>query len=40
VRWKLFTLDNRIIGRRLGGLERNDRDGCAAGIAAMFAIAS
>jgi mRNA interferase MazF len=40
VRWKLFTLDNRIIGRRLGGLERKDRDGGAAGIAAMFAIAS
>ena len=39
VRWKLFTLDNRIIQRRIGTLERNDRDGCTAGIAAALGMA-
>jgi mRNA-degrading endonuclease toxin of MazEF toxin-antitoxin module len=39
VRWKLFTLDNRILGRRIGSLERKDRDACAERLAAAFAIA-
>jgi mRNA-degrading endonuclease toxin of MazEF toxin-antitoxin module len=40
VRWKLFTLDNRLIGRHLGSLEPKDRAGCAARLAAVFAIAA
>jgi mRNA interferase MazF len=39
VRWKLFTLDNRIIRRRIGKLEKEDRDGCTAHIAAVFGMA-
>jgi mRNA interferase MazF len=40
VRWKLFTLDNRIIQRRIGTLGPDDRDGCAACIAAVLGIMS
>ena len=28
VRWKTFTLDNRIIQRRIGTLDSKDRAGC------------
>jgi mRNA interferase MazF len=38
VRWKLFTLDNRIIQRRIGTLEEKDRNGCTAHIAAVFGL--
>ena len=40
VRWKLFTLDNRIIQRRIGTLEQEDRDGCTAQIAACLGMKS
>jgi mRNA interferase MazF len=39
VRWKLFTLDNRIIQRRIGTLEQEDRTSCAVCIAAAFGMA-
>jgi mRNA interferase MazF len=29
IRWKIFTLDNRIIQRRIGTLDGQDRVGCA-----------
>lgn len=32
VRWKLFTLDNRIIERSLGLLTQDDRQACAAAL--------
>jgi mRNA interferase MazF len=32
VRWKVFTLDNRILGRRIGGLGDRDRQSCRAAI--------
>jgi mRNA interferase MazF len=32
VRWKLFTLDNRIIERSLGLLTQDDRQDCAAAL--------
>ena len=38
VRWKLFTLDNRIIQRRVGTLEEKDRDVCTAQIPAVFGL--
>jgi mRNA interferase MazF len=40
VRWKLFTLDNRIMQRRIGTLEQADRDGCTAQVAAVFGMVS
>jgi mRNA-degrading endonuclease toxin of MazEF toxin-antitoxin module len=39
VRWKLFTLDNRIISRRIGRLESEDRDACAGSLAAILGMA-
>jgi mRNA-degrading endonuclease toxin of MazEF toxin-antitoxin module len=39
VRWKLFTLDNRIIARRIGRLEREDRKACAGCLAAILGLA-
>ena len=38
VRWKLFTLDNRIVRRRIGGLEQADRDGCITCMQAVFGM--
>lgn len=38
VRWKLFTLDNRIMQRRIGTLGQNDRDSCVACVAAAFGL--
>ena len=40
VRWKLFTLDNRIIQRWIGTLKQGDRDGCSAQIAAFCGVKS
>ena len=40
VRWKLFTLDNRIIQRRIGALKQEDRGGCTAQIAACLGMKS
>jgi mRNA interferase MazF len=40
VRWKLFTLDNRIIQRRIGTLEQEDRDGCTAQIRSLLGMKS
>jgi mRNA interferase MazF len=40
VRWKLFTLDNRIIQRRIGALGQEDRDGCGGCLAAFFGMTS
>ena len=37
VRWKLFTLDNRIVLRGLGRLGDADARDCRAAIAAIFA---
>ena len=32
VRWKLFTLDNRVLGRRIGGLGDRDQRSCHAAL--------
>jgi mRNA interferase MazF len=37
VRWKLFTLDNRALGRRIGILGERDDQGCGAAFARIFA---
>jgi len=39
VRWKLLTLDNRIIPRRIGRLEREDRNACAGCLAPILGLA-
>jgi mRNA interferase MazF len=39
VRGKLFTLDNRIIARRVGRLEREDRDACVESMATILGMA-
>ncbi len=36
VRWKLFTLDNRVLGRRIGGLGDRDRQSCRAVLGRIF----
>ena len=36
VRWKLFTLDNRVLGRRIGGLSDRDRESCRAALGRIF----
>jgi mRNA interferase MazF len=39
VRWKLFALDNRIIARRVGRLEHEDRNACAESMASVLGMA-
>lgn len=36
VRWKLFTLDNRALQRRVGRLGERDMHGCRAALEVMF----
>jgi mRNA interferase MazF len=36
VRWKLFTLDNRVLGRRSGALGGQDRQRCRAALERML----
>ena len=36
VRWKVFTLPNRALHRRLGHLGEPDKEGCRAALARMF----
>ena len=36
VRWKLFTLDNRALQRRIGHLSERDRHGCRAALGGML----
>lgn len=36
VRWKLFTLDNRALQRRIGHLGERDARGCRAALASIF----
>jgi mRNA interferase MazF len=36
VRWKLFTLDNRALCRRIGLLGERDDHGCTAALARIF----
>jgi mRNA interferase MazF len=36
VRWKLFTLDNRALQRRVGRLGERDRQDCRAALAVIF----
>jgi mRNA interferase MazF len=36
VRWKLFTLDNRVLQRRIGCLGERDTHGCRAALASML----
>ncbi len=36
VRWKLFTLHNRALHRRIGRLGERDAQGCRAALASMF----
>ena len=36
VRFKVFTLDNRLLARRIGGLSDADRQGCAAALGMIF----
>lgn len=38
VRWKLFTLDNRLVARTLGALAPTDRRNCAAALKEILAI--
>ena len=40
VRWRLFTLDNRMIQRRIGTLAQEDRASCAVCIAAALGLAA
>lgn len=37
VRWKLFTLDNRVVRRGIGALAAADRRRCAAMLKTLFA---
>jgi mRNA interferase MazF len=39
VRWKVFTLDNRIIARRIGSLAAQDAEACGAALAALLGLA-
>ena len=39
VRWKVFTLDNRIITRRVGSLAALDADACSAALAGLLGFA-
>ena len=36
VRWKLFTLDNRLISRRIGSLAVADAEACGAALAGVL----
>ena len=36
VRWKLFTLDNRVLQRRMGQLGERDMHNCRAALARIF----
>jgi mRNA interferase MazF len=36
VRWKLFTLDNRVFHRRIGHLGERDTHGCRAALASIL----
>jgi mRNA interferase MazF len=36
VRWKLFTLDNRALQRRIGHLGKQDTQGCRAALAGIL----
>jgi mRNA-degrading endonuclease toxin of MazEF toxin-antitoxin module len=36
VRWKVFTLDNRVISRRIGTLALSDATACGAALAHML----
>ena len=38
LRFKLFTLDNRILARRIGELSEADRQGCAAALDMIFRV--
>ena len=38
VRWKLFTLDNRALRRRIGHLGEHDTHGCRAALASILDV--
>jgi mRNA-degrading endonuclease toxin of MazEF toxin-antitoxin module len=38
LRWKVFTLDNRVISRRIGSLAEADADSCIAALAAALGL--
>jgi mRNA interferase MazF len=38
VRWKLFTLDNRVISRRIGALAAADAEACGAALARVLGL--
>lgn len=40
VRWKLFTLDNRILWRVIGRLSQGDANGCRIALKTIFGFAS
>lgn len=38
VRWKLFTLDHRVITRRIGSLAASDAEACGAALAGVLGL--